>query len=206
MILKDHTGERFGHLIALERDTSATKNVRWICKCDCGNIKSIEARKLTGGDVTSCGCMHYKWGHGMSDTRLYHIWCTMKARCLVPTSHKYARYGGRGITICDEWANDFMTFYNWAINNGYREDLSIDRIDNNCGYYPSNCRWATLEEQANNTSTNRFVDVYGERMTVAEAARKYGMPPRLIYKRLWMGWPPEEAVSTRAHERRSTGR
>ena len=192
------TGKRFGKLIALEKVRIGYSKYKWRCVCDCGNEHFVNTYHLLHGDVKSCGCERFKAcvTHGMTETRLYHIWCTMKARCLRPTSQKYERYGGRGITVCDEWRDDFTKFYDWAVSNGYRDDLSIDRINNDDGYYPENCRWATAEQQANNTSANRFIEYKGEKLTIRQASKKYGVEYRLLLRRLWRGWDVERAIET----------
>lgn len=109
--------------------------------------------------------------HGKSNTRLYSIWRSMKSRCCSKNNTNYFKYGGRGIKTCDEWLNDFMTFYNWAMANGYKDDLTIDRIDVNGNYEPSNCRWATIKEQNNNTRRNHYVDYNGAKITISELSR-----------------------------------
>ena len=155
----DITGQRFSYLVALECVGVDKRNHSlWLCKCDCGNTKVVLSSKLKEGDIKSCGCMHNKYGHGLTNTRLYHIWRTMKARCTDPNSQKFSSYGARGIKVCSEWLNSFETFYEWAMANGYSEELSLDRKDNDGNYCPENCRWATRKEQANNTRTNRYLE------------------------------------------------
>lgn len=199
MVKNDLTGKRFGNLTVLYDTGIRTKSghVYWMCKCDCGNLTSVQGKHLISGNIKSCGCKHFEAckTHGKTNTRLYHIWCTMKARCIRKTDHKYNRYGGRGIKICDEWMN-FEPFYNWAMSNGYNENLSIDRIDNNGNYEPSNCRWATPVQQANNRSENRIIEYKGEKMTVSDASRKYNVPYRLLYGRIHRGWGANRAIET----------
>lgn len=193
----DLTGRRFAYLVAEEfTGTDSRGRALWLCRCDCGNTRIITGSKLKVGEYKSCGCMHYKYGHGQTNTRLYHIWRTMKARCEDPNSHKYHAYGGRGITVCEEWLNSFESFYDWATASGYRDDLSIDRINNDGNYCPENCRWATAKEQANNTRRNRLLTYNGETHTVAEWAKIVGITKTALYHRLSRGWSVKEALIT----------
>lgn len=196
MKIIDLTGQRFGSLIVVKQNGSKGGHKLWLCKCDCGKEKTVSGSKLREGEVKSCGCQHYLAcvTHGQTETRLYHIWCTMKARCNRPSSKKYYRYGGRGIKLCQEW-NDFRPFMEWALSNGYSDNLSIDRIDNDAGYNPQNCRWATTKEQANNRSTNRTIIIDGERHNMGEWGEIYGIKPSLIHKRLSYGWSEKDAVT-----------
>lgn len=158
----DLTGGRFGRLVVLEEAPSRNYQRYWVCRCDCGNItKPILMSSLRGGATKSCGCLQKEVAtkiisaydatkHGLYKTRLYNIWVMMKYRCFNPNSPTYKYYGGRGIKVCDEWRNDFKTFYKWAMSNGYEEHLTIDRIDVNGNYEASNCRWATMAEQVKN--------------------------------------------------------
>lgn len=138
-----------------------------------------------------------KWHHGKG-TRLYGIWKAMKTRCYNPNFAAYARYGGRGITVCDEWCEDFPAFREWALTHGYDDTLTIDRIDTDKGYSPDNCRWATYKSQANNTRRNVVIKINGEAGTVAEMCRKYGVGNSfLVYDRITrLGWEPEAALFT----------
>lgn len=168
---KDLSGEKFGKLTVIKLHhkkrcyTPKGKSVGfkkfWLCQCDCGNITIVEGCALKNGNTKSCGCYrmellkHNFVIHNKTNTRLFRIWDGMKTRCYNHKSNRYKNYGGRGIKICDEWLNDFMSFYNWAVSNGYNDNLSIDRVNNNGNYEPSNCRWATAKEQANNRTNNK---------------------------------------------------
>ena len=157
----DLTGKRFGRLIVVERaenyiSPQGQARKRWLCKCDCGNMVIVPARSLINDASKSCGCLQKEIAkntftrHGKRGSRLYIIWSSMKTRCYNGKSRAYKWYGGRGIKICDEWLNDFQAFYDWAMANGYKDDLTIDRIDVNGNYEPSNCRWITISEQQKN--------------------------------------------------------
>jgi hypothetical protein len=162
--VKDLTGQRFGRLTVLERAGSSKEGrALWLCLCDCGTVSVKTGKLLLNGHCRSCGCGEYEnrvsncTSHKMSNTRLYNIWCGMKQRCYYAPNKEYHNYGARGIVVCDEWRNDFLAFYNWAIANGYRDDLTIDRIDNDKGYSPDNCRWATAREQRLNQRPRKTV-------------------------------------------------
>lgn len=159
----DLSGQIFGRLMAIERaENDKHGNHYWTCRCQCGKVKRISQSSLTRGLTKSCGCLQRKISkevnknnknpvtHGLSRENLYRRFHGMKSRCYNPNNTAYHNYGGRGIKICDEWLNDFESFYVWAIENGYREDLTIDRINNDGNYEPSNCRWTTRKVQQNN--------------------------------------------------------
>lgn len=141
-----------------------------------------------------------KW-HGGKGTRLYSIWKGMKSRCYNKNHTAYPRYGGRGIVVCEEWRKDFVSFREWAMANGYSENLTLEREDNNNGYSPGNCKWATYMEQANNTRRSVFIEYNGERGTIAEICKKYGINPFLVYDRInRLGWDVDSAISKPARK------
>lgn len=194
----DLEGKRFGSLEVVSFSRMKRGHSAWMCRCDCGTVKEILGSKLIAGEVKSCGCKHYEPStkHGQSDTVLYAIWRTMKSRCMNPNSEKYPRYGGRGIKVCDEWVDDFKAFSEWATANGYRKGLSIDRINNDGNYEPSNCRWSTPKEQANNTSRNLKYYYNGSMQTVLELSKIAVVDERLLRNRLYKGWSVDRAIST----------
>lgn len=151
------------------------------------------SKKLRIGQ--SYGCVTKK--HGMFGTRIYKIWDGMKYRCTNPNSDAYHNYGGRGITVCDEWIHDFMAFYNWSMSHGYSDDLTLDRINVNGNYCPENCRWADDITQHNNTRTNRYIEYNGETHTMAEWAKIKGMKYVTLNTRInKYHWPIAKALTT----------
>lgn len=162
--LNDLSGQRFERLWVVKRapdhvTPSGSRSVVWLCKCDCGKETFVRANELRNGSVLSCGCYRKEKNltHGLRHTRLYNIWVNMRQRCGNPNHPAYGDYGGRGIAVCAAWADDFSAFAKWALTKGYKDTLSIDRIDNDSGYSPDNCRWATPAEQAENRRPRKKV-------------------------------------------------
>lgn len=159
--VKDLTNKRFGKLKVIRREENKNYRAMWLCKCDCGNQKITSTYHLLSGQTKSCGCLgkenraKSRTKHHQTNTKLYYVWKCMKQRCYNPNNKGYNNYGGRGITICEEWKNDFEKFYEWAVQNGYdknalHKSCTIDRINNDGNYEPNNCRWADMKTQSNN--------------------------------------------------------
>ena len=202
--VKDLTGQRFGRLLVIERaENTKEGKACWVCVCDCGETSVKVGQLLRNGHCKSCGCGEYEnrvnncTSHRMSDTRLYNIWQGMKQRCYYPKHKNFHVYGGRGITVCDEWRNDFVAFYEWAIANGYRDDLSIDRIDNDGNYEPNNCRWETSVGQARNRSQNVYITLNGETRLIMDWCKILDIPYHVVHYRLQKGMTPEDAFRKR---------
>ena len=189
-------GQRFGRLTALERaGRDKHGKALWHCSCDCGGALIVRASSLKSGATSSCGCKHRP--HGGHGTRLYSIWRGMKERCGRRSHSFYEYYGGRGITVCEEWARSFEAFREWALASGYRDGLTIDRKENDGDYCPENCRWATMEEQGNNRSNTLRVSYNGELHTITELSKKTGIKYSTLYMRLYNGWSVEKALATK---------
>ena len=188
-------GDTFNRLTVIGEKEHVNGKPFYKCKCICGNEKLIREDHLLKGESKSCGCLVTK--HGMYKTRLYHEWFHMRERCNknVKDIKKKYNYADKGIKVCDDW-NDFLKFKEWALANGYTDDLTIDRINYHLGYSPDNCRWATIKQQANNMSSNRFIVYRGKRMTVAQWSEKLNLRSSAIYKRLYSGWDVKKALET----------
>lgn len=177
----DITGQRFGRLVAIKQvERNSSNKVQWLCQCDCGNTVKVTTGHLRSGHTQSCGCysrdraVESNTTHGMKGTRIYNIWCDMRKRCNNKNHWAYYRYGERGIKVCEEW-QDFQNFYDWSMSHGYRDDLTIERINNDRDYSPENCKWATRKEQSNNTSRTHYVTVNGETRNILGWAEYLGI-------------------------------
>jgi hypothetical protein len=189
-------GRKFGRLtvIGLSEKKSGRKSY-WVCECDCGNKKLVRSDSLKSGQVQSCGCLKAEQNkinlcrttHGDTPTgahkRLWQIWQGMKQRTSNPNKKSYDRYGGRGVTVCKEWSESYVAFRDWALASGYADNLSIDRIDNNGNYEPSNCRWATFREQCNNRRSNVLIEWDGRTQNIQEWADETGLPYQILHDR-----------------------
>lgn len=190
--LKNLTGMTFNRLYVIKRvSNDKSGGARWLCKCECGTVKVILGKHLLSRKIQSCGCLQRErtTKHGMYRTRLYSEWRSMINRCLYNEN-----YINR-ITVCDEWKNDFSSFYDWSMNNGYSDNLTLDRIDNYGDYEPSNCRWVDNIVQQNNKRTNHILTLNGESHTVAEWSRILNINASTLYNRISKGKSVEEILS-----------
>lgn len=190
-------GQRFERLVVLENlQIKAHGSTLHRCICDCGNIIEIPLSYLKSKHYRSCGCLKRDshTTHNLSKTRIYEIYNCMLKRCYKENNQAYKDYGGRGITVCDEWKNSFIEFAKWAMKNGYKDDLTIDRIDNNGNYEPSNCRWATKAEQARNTRKNKFFTYNGETKIISEWSRILEIPQTTLFRRIKQNRPIQEII------------
>ena len=201
----DLKGKKYNSLTVIEKAEtrilpSGQHKTMWKCKCDCGRTTIVASYALRNNGIRSCKvCGKEKSAnsrktHGMSYTRLHNIWTGMKSRCYNPNHMHYKNYGGRGIVVCEEWKSNFQSFHDWAVSNGYSEELTIDRIDNNGNYEPSNCQWCTKKEQANNTRRNKRITYNGQTKTLAQWAEEFKISQDLLGERLLRNIPFQEAV------------
>lgn len=196
----DLTGQRFGKLVVIREDGKLGQYTAWLCRCDCGNEKRVRTNTLRAGSTKSCGCgiveatRKRTIKYSIRNNKLYHVWYGMIDRCKNPKHKFYHRYGGRGISVCNEWEN-YESFAEWALRNGYSEGLSIDRINNDGNYEPSNCRWTTMKKQHNNTSQCRYETINGITKSVSEWAEEYGVKHGLVLHRLARGIPIIDALT-----------
>lgn len=197
---EDLSGRKYNKLTVICKNGKTNGgDIKWLCKCDCGNEKTITGSKLKSGWTKSCGCMQKEWAankfskHKLSQTQLYKCWERMKSRCLNKNNNRYYRYGGRNIKVCSEWL-DFNNFSYWALSNGYKEGLTIERIDVNGNYEPNNCTWITPAAQMRNTSRTVWVEYKNSKICMAEFSRMTGISVNVIRNRLKKGLTADQIV------------
>ncbi len=202
-MIKIESGNKFGRWTIIKFDTYKNHARYWLCKCDCGTEKSVSQSQLTKGHSTSCGCYRKEYltqintKHNSSFTRIYTIWSKIKDRCYNKNSKDYKNYGNRGIYVCKEWLDSFESFKDWALNNGYTKELTIERKDVNKVYEPNNCTWITTQEQQKNKRPpiSKFLNVRLEK-SIKELAKEKNLSSSIVYGRLQMGWSLEKALNT----------
>lgn len=201
-------GVKFGRLTVISLGETRNKKRYWHCQCECGKTTEVTTSKLNSGWTRSCGCLatettianNKKYPrdghpiHGMSGHKLDGVLKAIKQRCSNPSNPRYADYGGRGITLCDEWMNNRASFFDWAYRTGYHPGLSIDRIDNNKGYSPENCHWVPTITQNRNTRRNILVNINGETKSLSAWVAKTNIKYATVLARISRGWTPEEAL------------
>ena len=198
----DIIGKKFGRLTVVEFSHSKGYEKYYTCRCDCGKTKTVLKGNLIHGKTKSCGCYQKEMAikaNLLPENRrkLHDIFRHMKSRCYDPKNNRYDRYGGRGIKICDEWLNDVESFCVWALSNGYKDGLTIDRIDVNSDYCPQNCRWVTQQEQSLNTTRNVYISYKGKTKTLKEWANELGIKNTTLHNRIkYYGWSIEKAFET----------
>lgn len=205
-MFKDLKGRRFGRLICIERAgrDERTRNVLWKCLCDCGNITTVLSTSLIKS-TKSCGCLQKETArkqaisrtkHGLAHRgvkmpSIYKCWAHMKSRCSNENDKSYPDYGGRGINFCEEWT-EFTSFHEWALNHGYRKGLTIERINVNGNYEPTNCKWIPKSEQNANKRTSHYITINGETKIVAEWAKIHNINSSTVFSRINSNWPIEK--------------
>lgn len=212
--LVDMTNERFGRLTVISyTGKNINGNAVWLCKCDCGNTKEVSRSCLVHGNTKSCGCLkkevtgELSRTHGLSKHKhLRWVYESMKQRCYNSNNKSYKHYGGRGVTVCDEWRDNFEAFYNWAIEKGYDEKQqgnkqTLDRINNNGNYEPNNCRLVNRFIQANNTRRNVYYTYDGKTLTLAQWAKELNIKYITLHERVRKGWSIEKALETPVRKR-----
>lgn len=203
-------GYKFFKLEVIRFKEETYKSNIWVCLCVCGNEIELTSATIIKERVKSCGCIlksktqKHNFSKRGNVHPLYRVWLGVNERCNNKNHKNYPIYGGRGIVVCEEWKNDFLTFYNWAIEAGWKKGLTIDRIDNNGNYCPENCRIATQKQQQNNKKNNHLIEYNNENMTLAQAVDKYGvenLTQQTFLSRLRQGWTIEEALTKKVKKR-----
>lgn len=202
--LIDLTGKKFNRLTVVERAENAEGGIAvWKCKCDCGNTTFVRGGNLKSGAVKSCGCLRHEAQnktHDMSKTRLYREWASIKSRCVYKSSKTFKSYGGRGITICDEWMNSFEVFRDWALSHGYADNLTIERVDNDGNYCPENCKWIPKKEQARNRRSCYSITYNGKTQNLVDWCNELNLDYKMIHNRIHkLSWNFERAISEPIH-------
>lgn len=201
--------QKFGRLTVISQEPSKGGKTIWKCLCECGNITTVTSTNLTCGKINSCGCIRKEQitkrniTHNQRHTKLYNVWKSMKQRCYNPKNSYYHNYGKRGIGVCSEWLNNFQSFYDWSYANGYSVEnqndeihkLTLDRIDVNGNYEPSNCRWVDRKTQASNMRTTKLITINGQTKSIAEWCRTYNVYRTTFNARLKRGLSPYEALT-----------
>lgn len=208
MRFKDLSGQRFGRLVAIKSmgKSSVHGSMTWLCQCDCGGNVVARADQIKSGNTKSCGCLseesrHKPKKHGGSSTKLYKVWTSIKGRCLNKNSQGFRFYGERGISICPEWLS-FDVFRDWALSNGYKKGLSIERIDNNKGYFPENCKWIKMTDQRDNQRSTRRVTLNGQTKTLKQWSKATGIKHTTLSTRIFeRNWPIERALTEKPRRR-----
>lgn len=209
--LKDITGQKFGRLTVIKRvGRNKQRQATWLCQCECGNQITVVGCYLRGKRVMSCGCLRKDnllksiTKHNKSRDKIYKVFTGMKARCYNKNSIEYKNYGARGIKICEEWLNNFLNFYDWAIANGYDENAehgkcTIDRIDVNGDYCPNNCRFVSNLIQQRNKRNNRFIEYKGIKLCVSDWEKRLNFSQGTIKTRIKNGWSIKQIIETPIH-------
>lgn len=200
-------GNIYGKLTVLSRSQNNSRGrAMWLCKCECGKEKIISSDNLTQGKTKSCGCAKFESHnkkHGLTKTDIHNKWISMRQRCNDKNHKSYSRYGAIGINVCEEWNNSFEEFAKWSFKNGYKDGLSLDRIDNNQGYYPDNCRWVEWKKQCNNRSSNILIEYNGEIKTLKEWQEILNFDYNLVNERISVyGYSFKDAISLPKHSKR----
>lgn len=208
----DLTGQKFGRLTVVRFDHKENGRKYYLCQCDCGNFKIVSNHSLKSGNTKSCGCLHKEILiqrnkdnriHHPENERLLRIWRAILHRCYKETDEHYDYYGGRGIKVCDDWHN-FETFQEWALANGYADNLTIDRLDGNKDYCPNNCSWATMTVQNNHKSDTKWLTYKGKTQSLSDWCRELGLDYFRTKARLnSLGWSVEDAFECSKYKKES---
>lgn len=204
--LNIQSNDTFNYWTVIKELDSIKSQRQFLCRCKCGNEKRVALRLMRNNSSKSCGCFQNRRvpnlkrrteHHELVRTRIYNIYNSMKGRCYNKNNDKSKWYLEKGIIICDEWLNSFMNFYNWGMSNGYKDDLTIDRIDVNGNYEPSNCRWATIKEQCNNRTSNIPILIDNVSYSIEELSKLHNIKYATIYRRIKLGWDIKDVINIR---------